>query len=108
MPTERVGGFADRKVTGCQQVAPSVVFNPAGFDWPRAMNDLDLSRILDAFVNAAKLVQKAGFDAIELHCGHGYLLSQFICPHTNRRKDRYGGSILNRLRYQLQHSSNTR
>lgn len=65
------------------------------------MDDDDFDRIQGDFRRAAQLVKRAGFDAVELHCGHGYLLSQFICPHTNRRRDRYGGSIQNRLRYDL-------
>ena len=70
------GGFADRKVTGVTQVAPSTVFNPAGFDWPKSMDDEDLDRVRNDFQAAAGLVKRAGFDCIELHCGHGYLLSQ--------------------------------
>ena len=56
--------------------------------------------ILCLFDNSVYFV-KAGFDAVELHMGHGYLLSQFLCPHTNRRTDSYGGSISNRLRFPI-------
>jgi anthraniloyl-CoA monooxygenase len=54
------------------------------------------------FVNATRMALEAGFDMIELHCAHGYLLSSFITPLTNRRADEYGGSIENRLRYPLE------
>ncbi|CAH1782551.1 unnamed protein product [Owenia fusiformis] len=93
------GGFADRKVTGSQQVAPSSVFNPAGFDWPRQMTEDDMDRVAQNFSSSAKFVKESGFDAVELHVGHGYLLSQFLSPHSNRRTDTYGGSIDNRLRF---------
>jgi 2,4-dienoyl-CoA reductase-like NADH-dependent reductase (Old Yellow Enzyme family) len=82
------GSFADRKVTGEQQVAPSRLFNPAGFDFPREMTEADMARVARQFGDAASLVKRAGFDAVEVHMGHGYLLSQFLCPFTNRRADR--------------------
>jgi hypothetical protein len=59
-------------------------------------DDMDLVR--DQFVTAAKMAERAGFDMIELHCAHGYLLSSFISPLTNQRTDEYGGSLENRLR----------
>lgn len=96
------GGFADRGVTGVQQIAPSPVFNPAGFDWPREATPGDMDRIADDFAGAARRAKQHGFDAVELHCGHGYLLSQFLSPATNTRQDKYGGSVANRLRFPLQ------
>jgi anthraniloyl-CoA monooxygenase len=62
----------------------------------------DLRRIRDDFVRAAEAAADAGFDWLELHCAHGYLLSSFISPLTNRRTDEYGGSLANRLRYPLE------
>jgi anthraniloyl-CoA monooxygenase len=62
----------------------------------------DLARIRDDFVRAAGEAARAGFDWLELHCAHGYLLSTFISPLTNRRADEYGGSLENRCRYPLQ------
>jgi len=56
----------------------------------------------DAFVIAAQRAVECGFDMLELHCGHGYLLSAFISPLTNRRTDAWGGSLENRLRYPLE------
>ena len=106
------GGFADPAVVvGSQTLAPSSIFNPAGMNWPKEMNLLDMDRISKDFTDAAVLCREAGFDAVELHCGHGYLLSQFLCPYTNRRVDEYGGydprrrlsgSIIHRLKFPLE------
>lgn len=69
---------------------------------PRAMTRADMDRIRDAFVEATRRAAAAGFDWLELHCAHGYLLSSFLCPLTNRRDDAYGGSLENRCRYPLE------
>jgi 2,4-dienoyl-CoA reductase-like NADH-dependent reductase (Old Yellow Enzyme family) len=66
-----------------------------------AMTEADIDEVTAAFVRAAGLAREAGFDAVELHLGHGYLLSQFLCPGTNRRRDRFGGSLDNRARFPL-------
>ncbi|MYN47356.1 bifunctional salicylyl-CoA 5-hydroxylase/oxidoreductase [Pseudoduganella sp. FT93W] len=68
----------------------------------RAMTREDMARIRDDFVRATQAAEQAGFDWVELHCAHGYLLSSFISPLTNRREDEYGGSLENRCRYPLQ------
>jgi 2,4-dienoyl-CoA reductase-like NADH-dependent reductase (Old Yellow Enzyme family) len=65
----------------------------------RAMNEADMERVIAEFVAAARLARDAGFDAVELHMGHGYLLNQFISPLSNRRQDQYGGSAENRVRF---------
>jgi anthraniloyl-CoA monooxygenase len=69
---------------------------------PRAMSRRDMDDVLAAFVRATELGVAAGFDMIELHCAHGYLLSSFITPLSNQRTDEYGGSLENRLRYPLE------
>jgi anthraniloyl-CoA monooxygenase len=69
---------------------------------PRAMTRADMDRVRDDFVRSTRLAAEAGFDWLELHCAHGYLLSSFISPLTNRRDDEYGGSLANRLRYPLE------
>ncbi len=69
---------------------------------PRAMTRDDMNRVRDAFVRAARWGADAGFDWLELHCAHGYLLAAFISPLTNRRTDEYGGSLANRCRYPLE------
>jgi anthraniloyl-CoA monooxygenase len=68
----------------------------------RAMTRADMDRVRDDFVAATRRAAAAGFDWLELHCAHGYLLSSFISPLTNQRDDDYGGSLANRLRYPLE------
>ena len=70
--------------------------------WSRAMTRADMDRVRDDFVRSARWAAEAGFDWLELHCAHGYLLSSFISPLTNLRTDEYGGSLANRLRYPLE------
>ncbi|MFL6660560.1 MAG: bifunctional salicylyl-CoA 5-hydroxylase/oxidoreductase, partial [Rhizobacter sp.] len=70
--------------------------------WSHAMTRADMDRVRDDFVRAAVRARDAGFDWLELHCAHGYLLSSFISPLTNQRTDDYGGSLENRLRWPLE------
>ena len=90
------------KVKG-RTISSSSGFNPAGAlkgnFLQRAMNEADMTRVIEEFVAAARLARDAGFDAVELHMGHGYLLNQFISPLSNRREDQYGGSPENRVRF---------
>ncbi len=71
-------------------------------DWSRAMTRADMDRVRDDFVRSTRYSAEAGFDWLELHCAHGYLLSSFISPLTNQRTDEYGGTLANRLRYPLE------
>lgn len=73
-----------------------------GMPFSRAMTDADIQRTREDFVRAARCAFDAGFDALELHLGHGYLLSQFLSPHRNKRKDAYGGNAENRMRFPLE------
>jgi len=68
---------------------------------PTEMTEAMMDEVQKDFVSAAKMALNAGFDMIELHCAHGYLLSSFITPLTNKRQDQYGGSLANRLRFPL-------
>jgi 2,4-dienoyl-CoA reductase-like NADH-dependent reductase (Old Yellow Enzyme family) len=68
------------------------------FAKPRAATDEDIKNIIEGFAHAAEYLDKAGYDGIELHGAHGYLLAQFLSPSTNRRTDKYGGSLENRAR----------
>lgn len=109
------GGRVSMQLTHCgyfsknnrseNHVAPSKIFNTYGFlsglIYSRAMNAEDLERVGNDFASAARALQNIGFDAVEIHLGHGYLLSQFLSPLTNKRKDQYGGSIKNRCRYPI-------
>jgi NADPH2 dehydrogenase len=83
-------------------VAPSAVPHKEGEAAPTALDDAGLARIRDAFVAAAQRAERLGIDALELHGAHGYLLHQFLSPISNRRTDRYGGSLDNRMRYPLE------
>jgi anthraniloyl-CoA monooxygenase len=69
---------------------------------PRPMTRADMDMVRDQFVDAVRMGLEAGFDMIELHAAHGYLLSGFMTPLQNRRTDQYGGSLENRLRYPLE------
>jgi anthraniloyl-CoA monooxygenase len=84
-------------------VAPSPVpYLPGVNQVPRELTIEEMEAIKAEFVESARLGEQAGFDVLELHCAHGYLLSSFISPLTNRRTDEYGGSLANRLRYPLE------
>jgi len=83
-------------------IAPSpMAYLPAG-QVPREMTRADLGLVKDQFVTATRMSARAGFDLLELHCAHGYLLASFISPLTNLRQDEYGGGLENRLRYPLE------
>src|SRR5690606_18471242 len=69
---------------------------------PKPMTRDDMDRVRDQFVAAAEMADRAGFDMIEVHAAHGYLLSSFISPVSNTRGDEYGGSLENRMRYPLE------
>ena len=84
---------------GEQPMAPSAVRDRSVFSTPRVMDDGEIERVAEDFGQAARRVREAGFDAVQLHGAHGYLINQFLCPHTNRRADRWGGSIDNRMRF---------
>ena len=86
-----------------QVVAPSPLpYRPQTNQVPRELTPADLEQIRQQFVDAARRGDEAGFDLLELHCAHGYLLSSFISPLTNRRQDRYGGALEDRLRFPLE------
>jgi 2,4-dienoyl-CoA reductase-like NADH-dependent reductase (Old Yellow Enzyme family) len=85
---------------GLPLIGPSPV--SPGNELPEEMTHRDIERVMEAFVYAAQLVAEAGFQAIELHGAHGYLISQFLSPAFNLRKDEYGGTLQNRARFALE------
>ena len=87
---------------GASPVAPSVVKSKIGGDEPRALNEDEIDGIIQKYVDGARRTKDAGFDGVELHGAHGYLLTQFFSPYTNRRTDRWGGSRKNRARFPLE------
>jgi 2,4-dienoyl-CoA reductase-like NADH-dependent reductase (Old Yellow Enzyme family) len=96
------GWFADPAATGTAPLGPSRTFSPHAQAFSRAMTREDFGRLTAAFAEGARLAVDAGFDAIEVHAGHGYLLNQFLSPYNNRRTDEWGGSIENRARFPRQ------
>lgn len=86
------------KICGCTPAAPSAVYEPAFKIMPKEMSPKSIRGLIDDFVQAGRRAKQAGFDGVQLHMAHGYLLSSFISPYTNRRSDEWGGSLTNRLR----------
>jgi 2,4-dienoyl-CoA reductase-like NADH-dependent reductase (Old Yellow Enzyme family) len=93
------GPVANPMGTRHPALAPSRRFSPLAMRMTRAATDADIARITDDFARGARLAASAGFDAIELHLGHNYLLSAFLSPKLNRRTDQWGGSLENRARF---------
>jgi 2,4-dienoyl-CoA reductase-like NADH-dependent reductase (Old Yellow Enzyme family) len=96
------GPVANRLGTKTPAVSPSRLFSPLGMRWTRAVTASDIDRITDQYGRGARVLREAGFDAIEIHIGHGYLLSSFLSPKLNKRTDEWGGSLQNRARFPLQ------
>jgi 2,4-dienoyl-CoA reductase-like NADH-dependent reductase (Old Yellow Enzyme family) len=90
------------RVPEVQPIAPSEIENAQTGRTPTEASPSDIRDVIDAYRSAAGLVGSAGFDGIHLHAGHGYLLSSFLSPHTNRRRDEWGGTLENRRRLILE------
>jgi len=93
------GNMAKKRVCGGRALSPSGRYNLYGMIASKAMDAEDIAEVVMAFGDAVGLARDAGFDAVEIHAGHGYLISQFLSPYTNRRKDEYGGSLEHRMRF---------
>lgn len=96
------GWFANPKANGQKNMGPSRMFSPYAMSFSREMVGADFDRLTRDYEAAARLAVEAGFDALEVHLGHGYLLSQFLSPYTNHRRDQWGGDIENRARFPRQ------
>jgi 2,4-dienoyl-CoA reductase-like NADH-dependent reductase (Old Yellow Enzyme family) len=99
MQINHCGRQTTKEMTGSQPIAPSAVKEKVFLVNPREMTEEDIERVIEAFAQSARRVKEIGFDALQLHAAHGFLINQFLCPHTNRRDDRWGGSIENRMRF---------
>ncbi|MCB2207321.1 MAG: NADH:flavin oxidoreductase [Bacteroidetes bacterium] len=93
------GFFTSKNVIGKRPLGASPKLCVFTLSYCREMTETDISEKIAAFASAALMAKESGFDAVEIHAGHGYLLSQFLSPWTNKRKDKYGGSLENRLRF---------
>lgn len=93
------GASASSKRTGMETVSSSNIPTKANGETPRPMTKEEIENTVRKFGEAAKRAQDIGFDAVEVHCGHSYLLSQFISPYYNKRTDEFGGSMENRMRF---------
>lgn len=95
------GKNADVADGGWDIIAPSAIATSSAHRVPKAMTQDDIDAVIQAFALAALRAQEAGFDGIQLHCAHGYLMHQFLSPITNHRTDEFGGSLENRMRLPL-------
>ena len=93
------GNMTHRRTCGQMPIGASSGFNLYSPTFHRKMNQKDIDEVVKAYGDAVRLAMKAGLDAVEVHAGHGYLISQFLSPYTNHRHDRYGGSLDNRMNF---------
>ena len=96
------GWFATPAVIKQRPIGPSRQFSMVGQSVSRAMTARDFDRVRDRFASATVMAADVGVDGVEIHLGHGYLLSQFLSPYNNRRRDAYGGSLEDRARFPLE------
>lgn len=93
------GNMSHKKICGETPVGASSGFNLYSPTFVRGLRKDELRLMAKAYGNAVRLARESGFDAVEIHAGHGYLISQFLSPYTNHRKDEYGGPLDNRMRF---------
>ena len=92
------GNMTHRATCGCMPLGASSGFNLYSPTFVRGMKVSEIDELVEDFGRAVNLAREAGFDCVEIHAGHGYLISQFLSPYTNHRHDAYGGSLDNRMR----------
>ena len=93
------GNMSHKSICGCTPVGASTGFNLYSPTFVRGLRADELPAMARAYGQAVNLARESGFDAVEVHAGHGYLISQFLSPSTNHRKDEFGGSLENRMRF---------
>lgn len=93
------GNMSHKSICGVLPVGVSSGFNLYSPTLVRGLRSEELPQLAKAYGESVRLAREAGFDAVEVHAGHGYLISQFLSPYTNHRKDAYGGSLENRMRF---------
>lgn len=93
------GNMSHKNICGETPVGACTGFNLYSPTFVRGLRKDELPELAKAYGNAVRLARESGFDAVEIHAGHGYLISQFLSPYTNHRKDEYGGSLNNRMRF---------
>lgn len=102
MQINHAGSAASKCVTGYEPVAPSAIANPRKGNMAKELTIKEIKDIIGEFKDAALRVKEAGFDGVEIHSAHGYLLNQFFSPLTNKRDDEYGGDLLGRIKIHLE------
>jgi len=102
MQINHAGSATSAEITGSTPVSASPIPHPRAKNMPRELSRQEIEDIILAFQNAARRTKEAGFDGVEIHAAHGYLLNQFLSPLTNQRTDNYGGSVHNRMRIHLE------
>ncbi len=93
------GNMSHKSICGCTPVGASTGFNLYSPTFVRGLRADELPSMARAYAHSVRLAHEAGFDAVEIHAGHGYLISQFLSPYTNHRTDLFGGSLDNRMRF---------
>ena len=93
------GNMSHKSICGCTPVGASTGFNLYSPTFVRGLRADELPAMARAYADSVRLAHEAGFDAVEVHAGHGYLISQFLSPYTNHRRDLFGGSLANRMRF---------
>lgn len=101
-PGRQAIGFINQEVVAPSAIKTKVKGMSVLFKHPRALTEPEILEIIDRFGNTAKILKEAGFTGVQIHGAHGYLVSQFLSPLVNQRKDRWGGSLKNRARFVLE------
>lgn len=96
------GRESDSSIKGRRPVAPSAIQDPTMPETPHELTTTEVKELVEEFAQAIRRARDAGYDAVELHGAHGYLINQFVSPFSNKRTDGYGGNLMNRLRFPLE------